>query len=260
MSDRPARTTKAAKKTAAKKAPVKKTVAKKAPAKKAAARKAPVKKAAATKAPVKRATATRARTAPVKKAPVKSTPSEISVATDAASASGSGTPRRRLKNISEVRHFFRTNDVPIMFFGATPFNLLGIDRWVRHFSYVTYYDAWDGAHPRVFTPNVQPGGQEFDHLRGDRQFAASDTRRSAHRIEADPRGIRPKIAMVFFDERDREDLRRTRIRADPAARRLREASRLQDHDDAVRQRGGRTERAERADQGEGLGRFACRRG
>ena len=26
---------------------------------------------------------------------------------------GSGQPRRRLKNISEVRHFFRTNDVPI---------------------------------------------------------------------------------------------------------------------------------------------------
>ena len=60
-----------------------------------------------------------------------------------------------MKNISEVRHFFRTNDVPILFFGATPFNLLGLDRWVRNFTYITYYDAWDGAHPRVFTPSRQ---------------------------------------------------------------------------------------------------------
>jgi hypothetical protein len=198
MSDRPARTTKAAKKTAAKKAPVKKTVAKKAPAKKAAARKAPAKKATATKAPVKRATATRTRTAPVKKAPVKSTPSEISVATDAASASGSGTPRRRLKNISEVRHFFRTNDVPILFFGATPFNLLGLDRWVRNFSYVSYYDAWDGAHPRVFTPNEKPY-QEFESGEEINNWLLSNPEVRAFIDGRTPRGIRPKIAMVFFD-------------------------------------------------------------
>ena len=40
--------------------------------------------------------------------------------------------------------------------GATPFNLLGLDRWVRNFNYITYYDAWDGAHPRVFTPKDKP--------------------------------------------------------------------------------------------------------
>jgi hypothetical protein len=34
---------------------------------------------------------------------------------------------RPLRNISEVRHF-RTNEVPIYFVGATPFNLLGLDR------------------------------------------------------------------------------------------------------------------------------------
>ncbi|CAN5851869.1 biotin carboxylase [soil metagenome] len=125
-------------------------------------------------------------------------PQEVSVATDAAFASGSGTPRRQLKNISEVRHFFRTNDVPIYFFGATPFNLLGLDRWVRNFSYVTYYDAWDGAHPRVFSPQHKPykefeSGEEINNwlLTNPevRAFIDSDT----------PRGVRPKVAMVFFD-------------------------------------------------------------
>ena len=51
------RTTAAAKKAAAKKAPAKKTAAKKAPAKKTATKKAPAKKTAAKKAPAKKSTA-----------------------------------------------------------------------------------------------------------------------------------------------------------------------------------------------------------
>lgn len=58
--------------------------------------------------------------------------------------------------MSEVRHFFRTNETPIYFVGATPFNLLGLDRWVRRFSYISYYDGWDRAHPRVFSPTEKP--------------------------------------------------------------------------------------------------------
>ena len=195
MSDRPVRTSKAAGKTAAKKAPLKKAPAKKAPVRKAAAKKAPVKKAAAKKAPVKRATPARAKKAA---AAVTSTPGEVSIATDAASASGSGTPRRRLKNISEVRHFFRTNDVPILFFGATPFNLLGLDRWVRNFSYITYYDAWDGAHPRVFTPSEKPY-HEFESGEEINNWLLTNPEVRAFIDSRTPRGVRPKIAMVFFD-------------------------------------------------------------
>ena len=52
------------------------------------------------------------------------------------------TQARPLKGVAEIRHFFRTNTTPIFFVGATPFNLLGLDRWVRGFDYITYYDAW----------------------------------------------------------------------------------------------------------------------
>jgi len=45
---------------------------------------------------------------------------------------------RTVNGISETRHFFRTNDTPVYFVGATPFNLLGLDRWVRHFTYISY--------------------------------------------------------------------------------------------------------------------------
>jgi hypothetical protein len=69
---------------------------------------------------------------------------------------GSRPPRRVLRGIPEIRHFFRTNEDPVYFVGATAFNLLGLDRWVRHFYYIVYYDSWDGAHPRVFTPSKKP--------------------------------------------------------------------------------------------------------
>jgi biotin carboxylase len=60
--------------------------------------------------------------------------------------------RRPLNGISDVRAFFHTNAVPLYFISPTPFNLLGIDRWVRNFFYLTYFDSFEGAHSRVFVP------------------------------------------------------------------------------------------------------------
>ncbi|MCQ4045662.1 biotin carboxylase [Streptantibioticus rubrisoli] len=57
-----------------------------------------------------------------------------------------------LNGISDVRAFFHTNAVPLYFISPTPFNLLGIDRWVRNFFYLTYFDSFEGAHPRVSVP------------------------------------------------------------------------------------------------------------
>src|SRR5665811_2594530 len=52
-----------------------------------------------------------------------------------------------------VRHPLQRHK-SLYFVGPTGFNLLGLDRWVRHFNYITYYDAWDGAHPRMITPRL----------------------------------------------------------------------------------------------------------
>ncbi|MBS0602069.1 MAG: hypothetical protein JSR94_12675, partial [Proteobacteria bacterium] len=38
-----------------------------------------------------------------------------------------------LKGLSEIFTYFRTNDVPIWFVSPTPYNVLGLDRWVRRF-------------------------------------------------------------------------------------------------------------------------------
>jgi hypothetical protein len=125
---------------------------------------------------------------------------EISVGTDAAFADPGPGPahERPIRGISEIRHFFRTNATPVYFVGATPFNLLGLDRWVRNFSYVTYYDAWDGAHPRVITPADKPyiefeSGEEINNwLLKNAEVRAL--------MRPAPGGPRPKVAMVFFNE------------------------------------------------------------
>lgn len=180
--------------------PSRRPVAKKATAKTTA------KKSTAKKAPARR-TATKAAAVPEPAAPEQeyTEPAGIepvpTLGTDAAfaPAAPAAAPRRRtLRNMSEVRHFFRTNDVPIYFVGATPFNLLGLDRWVRNFTYLTYYDAWDGAHPRVFTPRHKPY-VEFESGEDINNWLLRNAEVRAF-IAARSNGDRPKIAMVFFDE------------------------------------------------------------
>jgi hypothetical protein len=87
--------------------------------------------------------------------------------------------RRPLRTISEIRGFFRTNLNPIFFVGPTAFNLLGIDRWVRNFRYLDYYDSWDGAHPLVFTPKNKPF-VEFESSEQINNYLLRDPEVQAH--------------------------------------------------------------------------------
>jgi biotin carboxylase len=104
--------------------------------------------------------------------------------------------RRRLKNIAEIRTFFRTNVQPVYFIGPTAFNLLGIDRWVRNFQYIAYYDSWDGKHPRVFSPRNKPY-VEFESSEQINKYLLRDPEVQEHLRR---RGGTPMVAMVFFDE------------------------------------------------------------
>jgi len=62
------------------------------------------------------------------------------------------TTPAKLRGVSELREFFRTNQRPIYFVSPTAFNLLGINRWVRSFRYVCHYDSFEGGHPNIFVP------------------------------------------------------------------------------------------------------------
>lgn len=107
---------------------------------------------------------------------------------------------RLLRNMSEIRTFFRTNETPVFFLGATAFNLLGMDRWVRNFSMISYYDSWDGYHPRVFVP-AEIEHEEFTSGEDINNYLLRHPDVRAHIDGAGERtGRRPKITMVFFDE------------------------------------------------------------
>jgi biotin carboxylase len=72
-------------------------------------------------------------------------------------------PVRTLRDISEIRSFFRTNTTPVYFVSPSAFNLLGIDRWLQNFFYVNYFDSFDGNHPRVFVPRERPA-RDFESM------------------------------------------------------------------------------------------------
>lgn len=61
-----------------------------------------------------------------------------------------------LKSVSDARLHFHRNEKPIYFISATPFNLLGIDKWVGNFKYINHIDCFDGRHPNVFVPPKGP--------------------------------------------------------------------------------------------------------
>jgi hypothetical protein len=134
-----------------------------------------------------------------KEGPIPAKPDQQTSTRGVAMTVDEPTRNRPVTGISEIRHFFRTNDVPVYFIGATPFNLLGLDRWVRHFTYVSYYDGWDGGHPRLFSPSHKPyiefqSGEEINN------WLLTNAEVRAHMARNRAPGVRPKVAMVFFDE------------------------------------------------------------
>ncbi len=101
-----------------------------------------------------------------------------------------------LRGIADIRSFFRTNETPIYFVSATAFNLLGIDRWVRNFKFLNYYDSFDGFHPNVFVPREQ-GSREFGSIEEICNYLLG------HKEVADfvgRRGPGGKAAFLMFDE------------------------------------------------------------
>ena len=101
-----------------------------------------------------------------------------------------------LRGISEIRAFFRTNQTPIYFVSPTAFNLLGIDRWLRNFFYVNYFDSFEGNHPRVFVPQDRPY-VEFESMEDVCNYLLEHKEVRARVEKNGPGG---KAVFVMFDD------------------------------------------------------------
>lgn len=104
-----------------------------------------------------------------------------------------------LKNISDIRNFFQRYPRPVYFVSATPFNLLGLDEWVRGFTYVNYIDCFDGAHRSIFVPQEAPHA-EFTSIEDINNYLLE------HKEVVDlirKRGKGQAIFLMFDDETER---------------------------------------------------------
>jgi biotin carboxylase len=102
---------------------------------------------------------------------------------------------RPLTGIAEIRRFFRSNQTPIYFCSATAFNLLGIDRWVRNFRFLNYYDSFDGWHPNVVVPREQTP-RAFASIEEICNYLLGHKEIVDHVRERGP----GKVAFLMFDE------------------------------------------------------------
>ncbi len=103
----------------------------------------------------------------------------------------------KLHGVSDLREFFRTNQTPIYFVSPTAFNLLGIDRWVRNFHYVSYYDSFEGSHPSVFVP-ADRQAPEFESIEDICNYLLAHREVTSWMRKQGPGG---RVVFVMFDER-----------------------------------------------------------
>ena len=143
---------------------------------------------------------------------------------------------------------FHRNERPIYFISATNFNLLGIDRWVNRFRYISYIDCFDGRHPNVFVP-TRDAARRVRVDRGHQQLPAA-----AQGRDRPDRAPRRQAGRHLPDVRreDRSAGQRARPRGLVPAGQAAPALRQQDGNRAHRQQGRRVLGAQCAREGRQL--------
>jgi biotin carboxylase len=106
------------------------------------------------------------------------------------------TTPARLRGVSALREYFRTNQQPIYFVSPTAFNLLGVNRWVRGIQYVCHFDSFDGGHPNVFVP-ADRRAPEFESIEDICNYLLRHPEVRSLMRSNGPGGL---VTFVMFDE------------------------------------------------------------
>lgn len=101
----------------------------------------------------------------------------------------------RLETLTDIYAFFRQNQVPVTFLSPTPYNLLGLGRWVNKFEYINFFDSFDGSHPKIKVPR-EHGPHEFRSIEDVNNYLLRHKEvRSALKARGDG-----YLLLVMFDE------------------------------------------------------------
>lgn len=114
-----------------------------------------------------------------------------------ASDHSSAAKPKKLRGISDIRRFFYRNSTPIYFISATNINLLGMDEWIRRFTFINFIDSFDGSHPNVFVPPLT-AHDPFTSIEDINNYLLS------HKAVIDfikQRGPSGKAVFLMFDEK-----------------------------------------------------------
>ncbi len=103
--------------------------------------------------------------------------------------------RKKLTSLTDIYAFFRQNQTPITFLSPTPYNLLGLGRWINKFEYINFFDSFDGTHPKITVPR-EHGPHEFRSIEDVNNYLL---RHKEVRARLKDRGP-GYLLLVMFDE------------------------------------------------------------
>ncbi|MGZ3898725.1 MAG: biotin carboxylase [Bacteroidia bacterium] len=108
---------------------------------------------------------------------------------------------QELNSISDIRQYFRNNQVPVYFISATNFNLLGIDEWVNNFKFICHIDSFEGQHPNVFSPKEEIPHEDFTSIEDINNYLLSHPEVIEYIRSRSVNGNAGKALFLMFDEK-----------------------------------------------------------
>ncbi len=102
---------------------------------------------------------------------------------------------RTLTSLTGIYAFFRQNQTPITFLSPTPYNILGLGRWINRFEYINFFDSFDGSHPKITVPR-ETGSHEFRSIEDVNNYLLRHRQVRAKLKERGP----GYLLLVMFDE------------------------------------------------------------
>ncbi len=109
-----------------------------------------------------------------------------------------------LKGIEDIKKYFKSNETPIFFIGATNFNLLGIDEWVSNLTFITHIDCFNGQHPNLFSPETEVPHEEFTSIEDINNYLLEHPEVVNFIRSSAVEGKRSKALFLMFNEKTEE--------------------------------------------------------